>query len=119
MERRCAPRAACAADWRRRRFPFFCEFGSLLDEAVCEGRRREFTHYPEFAVPEAQWHIPDPNAVTTFDAARLDWSEPGELSHARWLSRYRALLGIRQREIVPRLRGIEPGGEYAVLGPAA
>ena len=107
-------------EWASRRlFPFFCDFGPPLDEAVREGRRREFAHYPEFADPEAQWHIPDPNAETTFDAARLDWSEPGEPSHARWLSRYRALLGIRQREIVPRLRGIEPGGEYAVLGPAA
>src|SRR4029079_6154968 len=34
-----------------RPFPFFCDFGPPLDEAVREGRRREFAHYPEFADP--------------------------------------------------------------------
>ena len=102
-----------------RPFPFFCDFGPPLDEAVREGRRREFAHCPEFADPAAQRHIPDPNAEATFAAARLDWSEPGEPAHARWLERYRELLTIRHREIVPRLDGITPGGEYELLGPAA
>jgi 1,4-alpha-glucan branching enzyme len=86
---------------------------------VREGRRREFAHYPEFADPEAQRHIPDPNAEATFAAARLDWSEPREPEHASWLERYRKLLTIRHREIVPRLDGIMPGGEYELLGQTA
>ena len=107
-------------EWASRRpFPFFCDFGPPLDEAVREGRRREFAHYPEFADPEAQRHIPDPNAEATFAAARLDWSEPREPEHASWLERYRKLLTIRHREIVQRLDGITPGGEYELLGPAA
>jgi len=107
-------------EWATRRpFPFFCDFGPPLDDAVREGRRREFAHYPEFADPEAQRHIPDPNAAATFAAACLDWSEPNEPSHARWLDRYRELLAIRHREIMPRLAGIAPGGDYELLGPTA
>src|SRR5262249_21199274 len=102
-----------------RPFPFFCDFGPPLGEAVREGRRREFAHYPEFADPEAQRHIPDPNAAATFAAARLDWSERNKPSHAQWLDRYHELLSIRHREIRPRLRGIAPDGECAVLGRAA
>jgi maltooligosyltrehalose trehalohydrolase len=102
-----------------RPFPFFCDFGPPLDEAVRAGRRREFAHYPEFANPQAQRHIPDPNAEETFAAARLDWSEPHAGSHARWLGRYRELLAIRQREIIPRLKGMAPGGTYEMLSRAA
>jgi maltooligosyltrehalose trehalohydrolase len=107
-------------EWGSQRpFPFFCDFAPPLDEAVREGRRREFAHYPEFADPEAQARIPDPTAEATFAMARLDWSECREKPHARWLDRYRRLLAIRRREIVPRLDGIHPGGTYRVLGPAA
>jgi maltooligosyltrehalose trehalohydrolase len=107
-------------EWASQRpFPFFCDFGPPLDEAVREGRRREFAHYPEFADPDAQRHIPDPTAEATFAAARLDWSESREPAHARWLERYRKLLTIRRDEIVPRLHGIAPGGEYELLGQTA
>ena len=107
-------------EWASRQpFPFFCDFGPPLDEAVREGRRREFAHYPEFADPEAQRHIPDPTAEATFASARLDWSQLREMAYARWLARYRTLLAIRRADIVPRLAGIEPGGSYTVLGPAA
>jgi 1,4-alpha-glucan branching enzyme/maltooligosyltrehalose trehalohydrolase len=106
-------------EWGSRRpFPFFCDFAPPLDEAVREGRRREFAHYPEFADPDAQQRIPDPTAEATFAMARLDWSECRDETHASWLDRYRRLLMIRRREIVPRLEGIEPGGTYRVLGPA-
>jgi malto-oligosyltrehalose trehalohydrolase len=107
-------------EWGSRRpFPFFCDFAPPLDEAVREGRRREFAHFPEFADPDAQQRIPDPTADETFAMARLDWAECREAEHARWLDRYRRLLTTRQREIVPRLSGIKPGGAYRALGPAA
>jgi malto-oligosyltrehalose trehalohydrolase len=107
-------------EWGSRRpFPFFCDFAPPLDEAVREGRRREFAHYPEFADPEAQQRIPDPTVEATFAMARLDWSECREPAHARWLDRYRRLLAIRRRKIVRRLDGIHPGGTYRVLGPAS
>ena len=84
-----------------------------------QGRRREFAHFPEFADPEAQQRIPDPTAEATFARSRLDWSERNGAAHARWLDRYRRLLAIRRREIVPRLHGMAPGGRYRMLGPIA
>jgi malto-oligosyltrehalose trehalohydrolase len=107
-------------EWDTERpFPFFCDFAPPLDEAVREGRRREFAHYPEFADPEAQQSIPDPTAEATFTMARLDWPERERGEHAIWLDRYRRLLTIRRCEIVPRLPGIKAGGTYHVLGSAA
>jgi maltooligosyltrehalose trehalohydrolase len=83
-------------------FPFFCDFGSDLAEAVREGRH-EFAKFPEFADPGARARIPDPLAPETFESAKLDWSKRFQRGHAQWLAFYRALLEIRRREIVPRL----------------
>jgi malto-oligosyltrehalose trehalohydrolase len=102
-----------------RPFPFFCDFAPPLDEAVREGRRREFAHYPEFADSHAQQRIPDPTAAETFAMAQLDWAEQKREEHAKWLDRYRRLLAIRRREIVPRLPAMQPGGIYRVIAPAA
>ncbi len=72
---------------------------------VAAGRRREFAHFPEFADPEARQRIPDPNALETFRQARLRWPELGEKGHKRTLERYRQLLSVRHRWLVPRLPG--------------
>jgi 1,4-alpha-glucan branching enzyme/maltooligosyltrehalose trehalohydrolase len=96
-------------------FPFFCDFGDELRAAVTEGRRREFGRFARFADAEAQAAIPDPNAVATFAAARLDWAAPGD---GEWLAYYRGLLKLRRDVVVPRLRGT--GGHAArfeVLAP--
>ncbi|MEJ2381158.1 MAG: malto-oligosyltrehalose trehalohydrolase [Gammaproteobacteria bacterium] len=84
-------------------FPFFCDFGPDLADQVTEGRRREFTRFPEFSDPDALQRIPDPNATTTFKAARLDWSELDQTSHAEWLRFHQRLLQIRRQSIVPLL----------------
>src|SRR5207302_5451857 len=75
-----------------RPFLFFSDFAPPLDEAVRQGRRREFGHFPEFADETAQERIPDPTAEATFARSRLDWSEPNGESQVRWLDRYRRLL---------------------------
>lgn len=93
----------------RRRFPFFCDFGPELAQAVTEGRRREFARFQRFQDPQARAGIPDPNAAATFDAARLDWSELAQPPHADWLAFYRSLLALRRRELLPRLADL-PGG---------
>ena len=100
-----------------RPFLFFCDFEPGLADAVREGRRREFAHFPEFRDEAARQNIPDPTLASTFEESKLDWAEPTRQTHAGWLARYRPLLAIRQREIIPRLRGI--GGfavRYRVLG---
>ncbi len=106
-------------EWASRRpFAFFCDFEPALAQSVRDGRRREFAHFPEFRDTAARERIPDPTAEATFAMSRLDWTEPLEAEHARWLVRYRALIGIRAREIAPRLVGM-PGfaGHYRVPAP--
>jgi len=105
-------------EWASERpFLFFCDFEPRLADAVREGRRREFAHFPEFRDEAARERIPDPTLLSTFEMSRLDWAEPTQQAHAGWLARYRRLLAIRQHEIVPRLRGMAgSAGSYRVLG---
>lgn len=90
-------------------FPFFCDFGADLAEAVCEGRRREFAQFPEFRDAEARERIPDPNDPRTFARAVLDWDEPTRPTHRARMALVGRLLDLRRSEIVPRLPGA-PGG---------
>ena len=107
-------------EWASARpFAFFCQFAPPLDDAVREGRAREFAQYPEFADTAAPHRLPDPGAAATFAMSRLDWSEPGAAPHAAWLERYRRLLALRAAEIVPRLKGMRPGGTHQLVGAAA
>jgi 1,4-alpha-glucan branching enzyme len=100
-------------------FPFFCDFGPDLAAAVRNGRREEFSRFPEFQDPAQRERIPDPIAEATFQSAKLDWGALDRDGHAEWLALYRRLLGIRREEIVPRLRGKVRAGRSEVLGPGA
>jgi malto-oligosyltrehalose trehalohydrolase len=100
-------------------FPFFCDFGPELAEAVRKGRREEFARFPEFSDPASRERIPDPTAPGTFEGARLDWAAPGREPHAGWLGWYREVLRARRERIVPLVPSIAGGaGSYEVLGPA-
>jgi 1,4-alpha-glucan branching enzyme len=103
-------------------FPFFCDFGGELAEAVRKGRRKEFAKFPEFKDEKVRERIPDPQAEATFASAKLDWDEAAAEPHAGWLEWYRSLLAVRRAEIVPRLAVLggnaarfELIGEEAVL----
>ena len=64
-----------------------------LGRKVTEGRRREFAAFgwnPE--------EIPDPQAATTFEHSKLNWSESNKEPHAGLLAWYRRLIELR-REI--------------------
>jgi len=98
-------------------FLFFCDFEPGLAPLVTQGRREEFSTFPEFADPATRERIPDPAAEETFLRSRLDWSEPKTTPHADTLSLYRGLLRLRREVIAPRLSGMEGGdGEYRLLG---
>jgi malto-oligosyltrehalose trehalohydrolase len=98
-------------------FLFFCDFEPRLADAVREGRRREFSQYPEFRDAAVRDRVPDPTLPSTFERSKLDWREPTHSAHASWLAHYRHLLAIRSREISPRLSGMgEFAGRYRVLG---
>jgi maltooligosyltrehalose trehalohydrolase len=98
-------------------FLFFCDFEPGLAPLVTQGRREEFSTFPEFADPATRERIPDPASEETFLASRLDWSEPQEPDHCGWLDLYRGLLRLRREMIVPRLAGMDGGsGEYRLIG---
>jgi maltooligosyltrehalose trehalohydrolase len=88
-------------------FQFFCDFGDDLRKAVTQGRRREFAQFTRFSDSAIQDAIPDPNAVQTFLASKIDWNSLQHEVHADWLKYYRNLLRLRRDIIVPRLRGMK------------
>ena len=96
-------------------FPFFCDFAGDLAEAVRNGRRAEFTRFPEFAGPRQAAKIPDPVAESTFLSAKLDWSR----IDAERLGFYRAALAARREHIRPLLPDIEHGGQSSILDDQA
>jgi 4-alpha-glucanotransferase/(1->4)-alpha-D-glucan 1-alpha-D-glucosylmutase len=77
-----------------------------LTVKIREGRRQEFARFGKFA---AASELPDPAAVETFQAAKLDWSKLSEPAHASWLAQYRQLLAIRHRDIAPLIPDIRAG----------
>ena len=79
-------------------FLFFTDFHGDLAEAVREGRRKEFAKFPAFSNRKRRDKIPDPNAPSTFDACRPDFSAAND-----WRGLYRDLLALRHRHIVPTL----------------
>lgn len=81
-------------------FQFFTDHTPDLAKAVREGRRREFSGFPEFSDPAQLAKIPDPNAIGTFERSR---PEPNPVSAGIREELYRRLLSTRREEIVPRL----------------
>lgn len=91
-------------EWGTRRpFLFFCDFEPDTARQVTAGRREEFAGFRAFSDPSARALIPDPGAAATFAGSVLDWNEPAYDPCAGWLELHRELLGLRQREIIPRL----------------
>jgi malto-oligosyltrehalose trehalohydrolase len=97
-------------------FPFFCDFGPELSEAVRIGRQREFAKFPQFQQFASQGLLPDPTERATFLSAKLDWEEAKHGFHAEQREWRRRILAVRRAEIAPRLVGI--GGRsarYAII----
>ncbi len=98
-------------EWASKRpFLFFCDFDGDLADAVREGRRREFRHFPKFQDPAARDHIPDPNAKSTFTASQLDWRVRFGTRGRKRLELIRDLIGVRQHRIVPLMAAMTKGG---------
>jgi 1,4-alpha-glucan branching enzyme len=100
-------------------FPFFCDFGGELADAVRRGRRKEFAKFPEFKDEKIRERIPDPQAEATFASAKLRWDETATKPHASWLEWYRNLLATRRAEIVPRLAGVGGNAARFIMGEEA
>ncbi|MGH7046800.1 MAG: malto-oligosyltrehalose trehalohydrolase [Stellaceae bacterium] len=101
-------------------FPFFCDFTGDLATAVRDGRRSEFSKFPEFHDPHQRDRIPDPTAPETFLSAKLRWDETAVGDHPQWLAFYQHLLRLRRTEIVPRLHGMAGhSARYQIIGNSA
>jgi malto-oligosyltrehalose trehalohydrolase len=101
-------------------FAFFAHFGPGLADRVRDGRRREFARFPEFRDEAARQRIPDPGASDTFRSAKLRWDDLRSDAHREWMAYYRLLLGVRHREVVPRLAGTpEHAAEFEENGGGA
>ncbi|MFJ3484946.1 malto-oligosyltrehalose trehalohydrolase [Pseudomonas sp. NPDC090202] len=104
-------------------FLFFTDFHDELADAVREGRRGEFADFAAFADPEQRERIPDPNALSTFDASRpafdalLLETDKGQ-DHRSWLALYRELLRLRHAHITPRLPGAKALGAEVLADKA-
>ncbi len=86
-------------------FPYFCDFDEDLNEKVRKGRREELSRLPGFDARD----LLDPTAMSTFNAAKLDWSHLAGSDGTEMLAFYRSLLVLRHQRIVPLLKGIAGG----------
>ena len=101
-------------------FPFFCDFQGGLADAVREGRRLEFAKFPEFRDEATRARIPDPQAESTFAAAKLAWADLRQPEHAAWCRYYQRLLALRREVLVPILPLIGANaGRFDVVTDAA
>ena len=97
-------------EWGERRpFCYFTDFTGDLATAIRQGRRAEFKKWPVFADPANREKIPDPNAPATAAASAIDWTYAETPGGRARLALVRKLLGIRARELMPRLSGIKGG----------
>jgi malto-oligosyltrehalose trehalohydrolase len=95
-------------------FPFFSDYGGELAEAVRQGRFEQIKR-TSHADAETLSRIPDPQAESTFLAAKLRWEELDDPAHAARLEWYRRVLAVRREQILPLLSGLtERCGTYQV-----
>jgi len=103
-------------EWGETRpFQYFTDFEGALAGQVREGRRNEFRKWRVFADPKAREHIPDPNAMSTFEASQLDLTKTANDPFRARLALVSHLLKVRREKIVPLVPRI-PGNSGAVLG---
>jgi maltooligosyltrehalose trehalohydrolase len=73
-------------------FPYFTDHADPdLADAVRQGRLAEFAEFGWRAED-----VPDPQDISTFERAKLDWAQPAKDGHADLLSWYRRLIDLRR-----------------------
>jgi malto-oligosyltrehalose trehalohydrolase len=93
-------------EWGAREpFPYFCDFDEELNAKVRKGRREELSRLPGFDADD----LLDPTVQSTFEMAKLDWSQLDGDEASDMLSFYKSLLALRRERIVRMLRGVGTG----------
>jgi maltooligosyltrehalose trehalohydrolase len=105
-------------EWAARTpFQFFTDFSDPdMGEAVREGRTREFGSHGWEDLYGGPISVPDPQSLSTFEASRLDWSEPSRPRHARMLEFHRALIALRAQ--VPDIAADDRAATAVEFDPA-
>lgn len=99
-------------------FLFFSDMGEDMAEAIRSSRQEELKDLR--ALREGDKPAPDPMAEATFNATKLDWNDLEGDDGTRHLSLYRRLIGIRKKQIIPRLQGVQGhAGHYEVIANRA
>ncbi|HEU4460836.1 MAG TPA: malto-oligosyltrehalose trehalohydrolase [Methylibium sp.] len=94
-------------------FLYFCDWQGALRDAVREGRRKEFEHFPRFAEAAREGRLPDPCSEATFEACKR-WREAAASDAARaWRDFHAALLALRARLLTPSLESLPFDGHEA------
>lgn len=75
-------------------FAYFTDHHEGLGRLVTDGRRAEFARFSAFSARA----IPDPQARSTFEASRIDWSEGDRPVGREMFELHRALLRLRREE---------------------
>jgi maltooligosyltrehalose trehalohydrolase len=83
-------------------FLFFTDHNEELGKLITEGRRNEFSAFPEFTQLSNPASIPDPQAIETFQQSILNWDEREVGSHGQVLDLYSEALRFRQQ--LPEMR---------------
>ncbi|MEJ6023053.1 malto-oligosyltrehalose trehalohydrolase [Ramlibacter sp. PS4R-6] len=87
-------------------FLYFADWEGDLRDAVREGRKREFGHV-------AQAALPDPCSPETFDASRPDEAQRDSDDGRRWLEMVQEALRVRRLHFAPRHHLLATGSHTA------
>ncbi|MCS0494844.1 malto-oligosyltrehalose trehalohydrolase [Ancylobacter sp. MQZ15Z-1] len=96
-------------------FPFFCDFGGELADAVREGRRSEF---PDFFRDHDAASFPDPLDPATFQSAKLRPADFASASAQAELDAFHRLAELRRRLVWPLTASEFLGADQAREGDA-
>ena len=89
-------------------FGYFVDFPEELGDNVTQGRLKEFENYFDVQLCRK---ISPPNAINSYQQAKLRWAELEQPPQQQWLEYHRQLLRIRRLHISPRISGLS--GENA------
>jgi maltooligosyltrehalose trehalohydrolase len=108
-------------EWATRTpFPFFTDHPGEVGANMAQNRIREFKHYGAMYSDEMLARMPDPQAESTFAAAKLNWLERDRTPHAQVLALYRECLRLRREHAIfqspdRRAWSVEPLGSAGLV----
>jgi maltooligosyltrehalose trehalohydrolase len=81
-------------------FMYFADHGPKLARAVASGRKTFLAQFESLRDPAVQARLPNPAAIETFEASKLDHGERDRPAGAAWLALHTDLLALRRAERV-------------------